>query len=172
MYYKVENKESSVYKKLHALRSRELLIEEENKQAIKDKTGLDFQEFLGHQGQQTFSRVTEYHGFRFLSEKGVQSNIWNKHKEIEGVFVPNNRTKAGREMANFLANGLKKSNFQSVLSILGCEDSINGRFTFPYVHIAGDIIILFLSNSCEPKDDNVIEITKKEFNEIFDEKNQ
>ena len=36
MYYKIENKECEVYKKLHELRTKELLISEENKQAIKD----------------------------------------------------------------------------------------------------------------------------------------
>lgn len=41
MYYKIENKESKVYKSLHALRTKELKMSDKNLSAIKEKTGLE-----------------------------------------------------------------------------------------------------------------------------------
>ena len=166
MYYKITNKDCEVYNKLHAMRSKEINMEEANKQAIKDKTGLDFKGSLGHHGQQNFSRVTEYTGFKFTEPEKVDLKVWKLDKEHEGVYVPNRRYKAGREMAEFINNGLQGSMFNYPLKILGLEENPR-RFTFPFVEIQGDIIIMYLDEQFEPKDENVIEITKKEFNELY-----
>ena len=164
MYYKIENKECEVYKKLHEMRTEEIRIGEENKQAIREKSGLDFESYFGVQGQQTIRRVTEYIGFKFTEPEKVDLKVWKRHEKHADIFVPNRRTKSGREMSEFLANGLKGSIFYRPLEILGLEHP--RKFTFPFVDIVGDIIVIFLDDQCEPTDENVIEITKREFDAI------
>lgn len=164
MYYKIENKDSEVYKSLHALRTKELKMSDENLSAIKEKTGLDFESFLGHSGQQNFKRTTQYHGFKFIETEKVCQKTWQNHKEYDDMFVPNKKTKSGREMSEFLLNGLKGSNYNQVFDLLDLEHS--NRFTFPYLEIVGEVIVLYLKNE-EPINDNVIEITKKEFDALL-----
>lgn len=164
MYYKIVNKNSEVYKRLHELRAREIQIEKGNKKAIEKQTGLKFDGYLGCAGQQNYWRVTQYYGFKFLKPEKVDLKVWQKDKKNTGVFVPNRKTKAGREMQEFLSNGLSSSNFKDVFNILNLP--CLSKFVFPYVEIFGDVIALFLDDKHEPKDENVIEITKKEFETI------
>ena len=165
MYYKIENKECEVYKKLHDLRTNELRFNDENEKLIKDKVCLHYDKFFGNGGQQNFRRVNEYKGFNFTEPEKVNLKIWQIHKEYEGLFVPNTRTKLGREMSEFLLNGLKGSRYNKVFEILELQEY--GRFTFPYVEIVKDLIVIFVSDNQEPKDENLIEITKREFNELL-----
>jgi hypothetical protein len=94
----------------------------------------------------------------------VDLKIWQRDKEHSEIYVPNKRTKLGREMAEFLANGLKGSIYSKPIKILGLPEQ--RRFTFPYVEIVGDLILIYLGNNGEPKDENVIEITKREFERL------
>jgi hypothetical protein len=165
MYYKIENKECEVYKKLYELRKEEILIQEENRQAIKDKSGLDFESFLGHNGQQNFRRVIQYDGFEFTEPDKVDLKIWQRHKTYSEMFIPNRKTKLGKEMHEFITNRLKCSYFFQPLEILGIKK--HWGIIFPYVHVANDVIIIYLDNTIEPEDENVIEITKREFDELM-----
>lgn len=164
MYYKITNKKCEVYKKLYSLRVRERIISELNLKKINEKIGLKWHIFLGYSGQQNFRRTTQYQGFKFEEPEKVCLKTWQKSKKHEGFFVPNRKTKIGREMSEFLLNGLEGSNYNRVFDILNLEHS--DRFTFPFVEIVDDQIILFLKNE-EPKDPDVIEITKREFTEIY-----
>jgi hypothetical protein len=165
MYYKIENKECEVYKQLHELRTKELKIEKDNISSIEEKTGLKWKNSFGHHGQQNFRRVTSYAGFEFTEPKKVDLKIWKEHKEEKNIYVPNTRTKLGREMEEFLRNGLQGSDYRNVIKILKLDDL--RRFKFPYVETTKDgTIILFLGDDHEPKDENVIEITKREFNDL------
>lgn len=163
MYYKIENKECEVYKKLHELRLKEEQMELKNVASIIEKTGLEWNNSFGRRGQQNFMRVSTFSGFEFIEPDKVDLKIWKRHKEHNEIFVPNTKTKLGREIQEFLSNGLEGSRFDTVLEILKLEDL--RRFTFPFVEIAGEIIIMYLDDDHEPKDLNVIEITKREFNE-------
>jgi len=161
MYYKIENKECEVYKKLHEMRAEELKMEEENRQLINEKTGLKWEKFLGHKGQQDFNRVTSYVGFVFTEPEKADSKIWKQHAKYKEAFIPNKRTKLGREMSDFLNNGLKGHRFLDVFDHLGIEYP-NSKFTFPYVEICGDVIVLFIDEKSKITDENIIEITSKE----------
>lgn len=52
MYYKIENKESEVYKRLHEMRTKEHQMAKDNIEAINQKVGLEWETYLGHSGQQ------------------------------------------------------------------------------------------------------------------------
>jgi len=165
MYYKIENTASEVYVKLHALRTKELRIEKENKLAIIAKFGSDFGQFFGIDGQQQFRRVTQYKGFAFTNPENLELKDWVTHKENSSIYLPNRRTAKGREIAQFLFNGLEQSWYLDVIEILALKNL--NHFIFPFVVIAGDVILIFLDDKHEPSDKNVIEITKREFNEIY-----
>lgn len=169
MYYKIENKDCEVYKKLYELRTNELQIEKENIKLIEQKTGLTWKNYFGHGGQQNFRRVTSYTGFAFNEVEKINFKIWKKHKDFDNVFIPNNKFNKGKQMSNFLNNGLKGSNFMTVLDILKIEFP-HSRFTFPYVEINNDIILMFLDEIIEINNKDIIEITKKEFYELIDTK--
>lgn len=164
MYYKIENKESEVYKKLHEQRTKEEQMELKNTASIIEKTGLNFTNFFGRRGQQNFRRVTSYSGFEFTEPEKVDLKIWKRHKEHTEIFVPNTRTKLGREMQEFLNNGLEGSRYDVINDILGLEDL--RRFTFPFVEIVGEKIILYVDDQYDLNDKDIIEITKREFNEL------
>nr|DAI89499.1 MAG TPA: hypothetical protein [Caudoviricetes sp.] len=164
MYYKIENKDSKVYQELYALRTKELKIEKDNIKAIEEKTGMTWDKSFGNHGQQTFRRVSSYQGFQFKETEKIDAKIWKQHKEHKELYVPNTRTKVGREMQEFLNNGLQGSRYDKVIEILELEELRS--FTFPFVEIVDDLIIIFLGDGHEPKDENVIEVTKKEFQSL------
>ena len=163
MYYKIENKESEVYKKLHKQRTKEQQMELKNTASVIEKTGLNFKDFYGRKGQQNFNRVTSFSGFEFTEVEKVDLKIWKRHSEYNEIFIPNNRTKLGREMQDFLNNGLEGNRFDVINDILGLESL--RRFTFPFVEIVGEKIILYLDDQYDLDDKDIIEITKREFNE-------
>lgn len=166
MFYKIENKKCEVYKKLHELRTKELQMEKDNISAIKEKTGLKWKGTFGHHGQQNFRRVASYTGFEFKVPDKVDEKVWKRHKENKEIFIPNTRTKLGREMEEFLRNGLQGSNYDFVFKFLNINNE-SRRFTLPFIEIANnEILIIYLGDDHEPKDENVIEITKKEFQDL------
>jgi len=167
MYYKIENKNCELYKKLHEMRSNELRMEIENKDAIKEKTGLEWIAIIGKYGQQNWNRVTVYQGFEFKDKSKVDPKIWKPSNRFPECHVPNTRTKVGREMADFLGSGLKGFAFTKALRILGLHTT--GRFQFPFIEISDDLIIMCLDKQHQPEDHNVIEITSVEFNNVLNQ---
>lgn len=166
MYYKIENKKCDVYRKLHALRSKEIQFEKDNVTAIEGITGLTFSTFVGRQGQQNFSRITTYNAFKFNEIDKIDMTIWVSSKDHPECYTTNRKTKAGKAMADSLNKALKSSNYHLVFEILKLEDL--RKFTFPYVEIAdNETILIFLGDGHEPTDKNVVEITKTEFSKTL-----
>ncbi len=166
MYYKITNKECELYKKFKALREKELSIQENNEKAIEEKTGMTWKGFYGHHGQQNFHRVTTYSGFEFKETDKIDPKIWKESKDHKGIYEPNRRTKVGREMAEFILNGVKKGDwFSIVFDILGMK-SPHGKFAFPFVEYENDTVILWLEDKFDIENEFVTEITKREFEEI------
>lgn len=167
MYYKITNRECDVYKKLHTLRSKEIQIEQDNLQAVRNLVGDDWSTYLGHEGQQNFDRVTSFIGFAFRHPENLPAKTWKLDKGGHGVYVPDLRTKKGREIKKAL-NGLQVSSIRLVYDILGIE--LIGRFTFPFIEICtgGNIVIFFddKTNLCE-KFTEIEEITKTEFHNLL-----
>ena len=169
MFYKITNKESELYKKLHELRIKEKEIDKENNAAVKQLVGDDWDHFSGWLGQQNLFRVTMYSGFAFNHPEKLPPKTWKKHKEYEDIYVPDRRTKNGRAIAEAL-DDLPRSSVIHVFEILEME--LPGRFTFPYVEICDDgTIVLYVDDKFDlekkfPKE--VVEITKKEANNLLE----
>lgn len=168
MYYKIINKESKVYQQLHELRIKEQKIERDNKEAVKNIVGCDWDEFLGQVGQQNYWRVTQYSGFAFKHPERLPQKTWKQHKEYRDIYIPDNRTKNGKMVYKFLEE-LPHSSIIDVFSILGCK--LGGHFTFPFVEIGKDDTIVFymsdIFNDTLKNNNDIIEITSKEFEEIL-----
>lgn len=168
MYYKITNQESQLYKRLHKLRATEIAMGTENQRTLEKEIPFKWTSFLGQHGQQNFWRTTQYSGFKFIEPEKVCLKTWNKHPRHEGYFIPNRRTKAGRRISDLLLNGLKGSNYLKALSILDLDLDLgdSGRFSFPYIEVVGEIIVLYLKHEDLSQED-LTEITRKEFNEIL-----
>ena len=169
MYYKIIDKESDLYKRLHELRTKELEIERNNEKLVKEIVGDDWTYFSGNSGQQNFERCTQYKGFQFNHPENLPPKTWVLDKVYgdKGVYVPNNRTKAGREIKEKLSN-LPHSSLIDVFRLLKCE--MYGRFTFPYVEIcdSGEIVIYMSDRyDLESKFKEVVEITKHDAEELL-----
>lgn len=139
-------------------------MDKENLQAIKEKINLDFKGYYGID-QQNYFRTTQYNAFQFLKPEKVNLKIWEKNEKYPNTFIVNKKTKQGREIYKFLENGLQYSNFNLIFEILNIERGY--KFTFPYLEIGNnDILFLYLGDNHEPQDENIIEITSKEFDEL------
>lgn len=169
MYYKIINKNSDLYKKLHELRKKELEIEENNKKLVKEIVGDDWNWFVGRNGQQNIERCTHFSGFQFRHPEKLPPKTWVLDKEFgkDGVYVPNKRTKAGREIREKL-NNMPHSSIIRVFEILECE--LSGRFAFPFVEICdNEAIVVYMSDryDLKKKFKDIIEITKREAEELL-----
>lgn len=68
-------------------------------------------------------------------------------------------------MSALLSNGLKGSSISVAFKNLGIEFP-HGTFSFPFIEIANDIILVYLGEKQIPTDENIIEITSKEFESL------
>lgn len=168
MYYKITNTECDLYKKLHDLRTEEKEIDKRNEAKIKEAVGDDWDGCTGWFGQQNLRRCTRYSGFKFKHPENLPPKTWKAHKVYKGVFVPDRRTKAGREISELLSNGIEHSSIITVFKIFGCE--MDGEFVYPFIEICknGNIVV-FMSDKydLEKKFSDIIEITHREFEDLL-----
>lgn len=160
------NKESDIYKVLHKQRTKELAAKKENNKILKELIPYKWEQYLGWKDN-SFGRIPAYFGFKFENLEEIDKNIWKQDKNNPAYYVPNKRTKAGKEMAVKL-DRLKRFSFYRIWEMLEISNE-TGSKSVPFLEIAGDILLLFLDDSQNPKDQNVVEITKREFIQIFKE---
>ena len=163
MFYKITNKNSAVYKNMSAFLLKEKNINEKNKILISEKTPYKFESTWGNSDQQDFIRTITYSGFKFLDTDKIDKKEWKMRDD--GYWFPNPRTKRGKEMKRFL-NTLEKTYYDDLLEIIKCNVFLS-RFKFPFALQCDDTIILFLDDKFTPQpEEDIIEITRKEFMEI------
>ena len=160
MYYKITNKESQIYKELYEMRIKELQLEADNLKAVKDKIGSEWTGYIGHFGQQNFNRTTTYYGFNFCNPNDVDLKTWKLYKDSSCYYVPNKRSKKGKEISEFLNNLPVNGWFDIVLDKLNIKADLS-EFRFPYVEVCDDIILIYLDDDHIPENENIIEITSK-----------
>lgn len=158
MYYKIVNKGSSIYQKMVEQREKELKAKEENKKLLRQHIPYAYEKFSGFTDQGV-RRVPIPVGFYFLNPEEVDLTVWKEDAKRKGLFYPSKRTKAGKEMQNFL-NSLKSYSAFRLLNEIGID--YYDEFHTPFLEIAGDVVVVYLDDKHEPKDENFIEITKKE----------
>lgn len=166
MFYKITNKNSEVYKNMSAFLLKENNIDEKNKILISEKIPYKFESSWGNSHQQDFIRTITYSGFKFLDTNKIDEKVWKMRDD--GYWFPNPRTKLGKEMKRFL-NTLEKTYYDDLLEIVKCNGFLS-RFKFPFALQCDDVIILFLDDQLTPQpEEDIIEITRKEFMEIHNQ---
>ena len=173
IYYKVENKDSALFKKVSEFLAMEDRLREEQKAAIEAKVP----KFKMYRGKKGFNRIVRFTGFVFDDSQNIDSKVWIT-KEIDGemLSIPNRKTKAGREMDKFL-NCFKRTTMWDVDRLLGIgEESIFGRFYPANFFKFNDRIYIFIDShfrgAFEKKNTDFIEITHGEITKAINDYNK
>lgn len=168
-YYKVEDSQSSLHKKCCEFLDMEIELTEKQNRTIQDKLP-KFSKFMGEKG---FARIVRYKGFVFDDQEHIDAKVWET-KEQDGYMLstPNRRTKAGREMEDFLAN-FERTNCWDVDRILDInKTSTHGSFyTSNLFRHNGCIYIIIdsqFNDKFEQNNPEAIEITLGEINKAID----
>lgn len=161
MYYKVTNTKSRVYKKLLALRKKEKSIDQSNENWVREKVKLHFFEARGSSGQ-GFFRTKMWTGFKFRKSDKPDPKIW-KEKIVEGkvFYIPNKRTKVGKEM-NFVLSTIPKTTMIDLFNVLGITINDYTSIIFPFMEVHKNTILIKLDDAIVVQDKSLIEITRTE----------
>lgn len=172
-FYKVEDSQSALHKKCCEFLDMEKELTEKQKNTIEEKLP-KFSKFKCVRG---FTRIVRYVGFVFDDQEHIDAKVW-KTKEQDGYMlsIPNRRTKAGREMDDFLAN-FKRTNCWDVDRILDINKTCtNGSFYPANFFRHNDCIYIMIDSQFkdvfEQNNPEVMEITFGEINKAIDAYNQ
>ena len=173
LYYKVENKDSDLFK-----RANEFLAMEENLREIQKKTiESQLPKFSKYRGEKGFNRIVRYVGFVFDDKESIDPKVW-KTKEENGVMlsIPNLRTKVGRAMSEFLSS-FKRTDVWDVDRLLSIDEkSICGTYYPANLFIFNECIYIIIDSQYrdvfEKNNTDIIEITNGEITKVIDEYNK
>lgn len=160
IYYKITDKESDLYKKLYEQRTMELEAHKQNQVTLAKLIPYKWDIYSGHRDN-SFSRIPRYFGFKFENPEEVDMKVWKRDSNHPEIFIPNKRTKAGKEMQKAISN-LKCFSFMNLFDLLGIKNYC-GRFAIPTLEIAGDIILVSVDDRHTLTQEDVIMITVDEF---------
>ena len=167
MFYKITDKQSSTYQQLRSIRENEIRIERENAAKVETLLGFPITRFVGRISQNSLERVTIYSGFEFPEGIIPDPKAWKPSKEHRGIYVPNRRTKEGRNIYRQLCSLERSVTFWDIWEIVEAV-SPYGSFQFPKVYLCGDTLLVYLDEQQTPKNTALVEITKTEFDRIFE----
>lgn len=172
-YYKVENKDSGLFKKA----SEFLTMEEELRKKQREAIVARVPKFKTYQGEKGFNRIVRFKGFVFDDPESIDPKVWST-KMVDGYMlsVPYLRTKAGREMDKFLKS-FKRTNAWDVDRLLGIKNKeICGSFYPANLFEYNDCIYISLDTQFrdvfESNNTDLVEITYGEMNKAIDGYNE
>lgn len=172
-YYKVEDKESELFKKASVFLDMERELTKEQKQTIEKK----LPKFSFYVSQSGFERVKRYVGFVFDDQEHIDNKVWVT-KEVGGKMLskPNLRTKAGKEMKAFLGS-FKRTTCWDVDRLLKIEkEVIHGSFYPANLFKSNGIIYIIIDcqyrDTFEKENTCFKEITFGEIQKAIDEYNE
>lgn len=171
-YYKVDNKNCELFKKTSDFLSMEEELIEIQKKSVEEKVP----KFSHYQGRRGFTRIIRYVGFVFDDQENIDKKVW-KTKEVDGKMLstPNLRTKAGKEMEEFLKS-FKRTTCWDVDRLLGIEKkSIYGNFYPANLFKHNDTIYILIDSQYhdifEQENADAKEITYGEMEKAINEYN-
>ena len=99
LYYKVENKDSDLFKRASEFLAMEEKLREIQRKTIESKVP----KFSKYRGEKGFNRIVRCTGFVFDDKESIDPKVWKTTVENgEMLSTPNLRTKVGRAMDDFL----------------------------------------------------------------------
>ena len=173
IYYKVENKDSDLYKRTNEFLAMEEKLRETQRNAIESKVP----KFSKYKCVKGFNRIVQYTGFIFDDTESIDPKVW-KTKEENGVMhsTPNLRTKAGKAMGEFLKS-FKRTTVWDVDRLLAIDvKSIYGSFYPANLFVFNECVYIMIDSQFrdvfEKNNTDVIEITNGEITKVVEDYNQ
>ena len=173
IYYKVENKDSALYKKANDFLAMEEKLRETQRNAIESKVP----KFSKYKGAKGFNRIVRYTGFVFDDKENIDPKVW-KTKEENGEMLskPNLRTKVGKAMDKFLRS-FKGTNAWDVDRLLAIDGkSVYGRFYTANLFMFNECLYIIIDSQFrdvfEKNNTDIIEITNGEMTKVIDDYNK
>lgn len=173
IFYKVENKDSELFKKASEFLEVEDRLREEQKAAIEAKVP----KFKTYRGAKGFNRIVRFTGFVFEDQQNIDPKVWKtEEKDGKMLSTPNRRTKVGREMYKFL-NSFDRTTAWDVDRVLGIEkEMIFGSFYPANLFNFNDRIYIWIDSKFraefEKNNTDIIEITHGEMEKAIDDYNK
>lgn len=163
IFYKITNIECGIYCKLKAQREKELKAIKENKEFLERNIPYKYKRYCGYTDQGA-RRIPIAVGFYFLHPEEVDTKVWREDAKRAGLYFPNKRTKAGRDMQAVIDCQRGFSGFK-LLDMLGID--YYGEFSCPQMWVEKGVVLIALDDKHQPKDENLIEITRNELESYF-----
>ena len=163
IFYKITNTECDIYYKLKAQREEELKVAKENKEFLERNIPYKYERYCGYTNQGA-RRIPIAVGFYFVNPEEVDTRGWREDVKRRGLYFPNKRTKAGRDMQALVDHQRGFSGFK-LLDML--EIDYYGEFSCPQMWVEKGVVLVALDDNHHPKDENLIEITRGEFESYF-----
>ena len=173
LYYKVENKDSDLYKKAKEFLAMEEKLRETQRKAIESKVP----KFSKYKARKGFNRIVRYIGFVFDDKESIDPKVWKtKEEDGEMLSVPNLRTKVGKAMDGFLRS-FNRTTAWDVDRLLAIDrKSVYGSFypanLFEFNECFYIIIDSQFRDVFEKNNTDIIEITNGEMTKVVDDYNQ
>lgn len=168
-FYKVQNKESDLFKKASEFLHNENELRNIQDEVVKEK----LPRFSYYKSMSGFTRIIQYVGFVFDDQQSIDPKVW-KTKEVEGKMLstPNLRTKAGKEMAEFLRS-FKRTTCWDVDRLLNIDKhSFMGSFYPASLFKYNNCVYIIIDSQCrelfESNNTDIMEITYGEMEEAID----
>ena len=172
-YYKVEDTNSELFKNASEFLNMEQELIDIQKKAVEEKVP----KFSHYRSRKGFTRISQYVGFVFDDQENIDKKVW-KTKEVEGKMLstPNLRTKAGKEMEEFLKS-FKRTTCWDVDRLLNIEKkSVYGDFYPANLFTHKDVIYILIDSQYravfEQENADAKEITYGEMEKAIDEYNK
>lgn len=173
LYYKVENKDSDLFKRASEFLAMEEKLREIQRKTIESKVP----KFSKYRGEKGFNRIVRYTGFVFDDKESIDPKVWKTTVE-NGVMLstPNLRTKVGRAMNEFLRS-FKKTNVWDVDRLLSIDEkSLCGEFYPADLFVFNECIFIIIDSQFrdvfEKNNTDIIEITNGEMTKAIDDYNK
>ena len=173
LYYKVENKDSDLYKKAKEFLTMEENLREAQRKAIESKVP----KFSKYKARKGFNRIVRYIGFVFDDKESIDPKVWKtKEEDGEMLSTPNLRTKVGKAMDKFLGS-FNRTTVWDVDRLLTIDrKSVYGSFypanLFEFDECLYIIIDSQFRDVFEKNNTDIIEITNGEITKVINDYNK
>lgn len=173
IYYKVENKDSELFKRANVFLAKEEELREIQRKTIESK----LPKFSKYKCLKGFNRIGQYTGFVFDDKENIDPKVWKtKEENGEMLSTPNLRTKVGKAMNEFLSS-FKRTSVWDVDRVLAIDEkSLYGSFypanLFEFNNRIYIIIDSQFRDVFEKNNTDIIEITNGEMTKAIDDYNK
>lgn len=173
LYYKVENKDSDLFKRASEFLAMEEKLREIQRKTIESKVP----KFSKYKSRKGFDRIVRYIGFVFDDKESIDPKVWKTTVEDgEMLSTPNLRTKVGRAMDDFLRS-FKRTDIFDLHRLLAIgEKNIYGSFYIANLFEFNNRIYIIIDSQFrdvfEKNNTDIIEITNGEMTKAIDDYNK